>query len=213
VIKTGDGSVTGRMLGDGIYGSTVLDKAQQYVSDRGYGRQIGSKGYIFVINAALGEEYKDYRVEGLGRSHIRSPEWCVFTPNAQFKIIQAYEVKLIHESDANKFLTKYPANQNEDIRLRFKSFLKEASNMQEPLDHYKTFTFINGHIPTLDGEYVPFEEFEMTENVKLEPSAYGPSVVFHGTEESDAYVFSSPTDLKINHPDLYNEYIELLEKG
>ena len=47
------------------------------------------------MNAALGEKNTDYRVAGLGNDSIRSPEWCVFTPNAQFKIYQAYEVELI----------------------------------------------------------------------------------------------------------------------
>jgi hypothetical protein len=212
VIKSGDASVVGRMLGDGIYGSNKLDKAQQYVSDTGYGRRPGTRGYIFVINAALGEEYKDYRVMGLGRDHIRSPEWCVYVPNSQFKIVQAYEVTLIDRRQVETFLAKYPASQNEDIRIRFKHFLNEVAMAEDDIPEYTSYTFINGNIPTEDGQYVDFEDFKPSnDKVTLEPSAYGPTVVVRGTETSDAHLFTSPTDMQINYPELYDQYMKQIK--
>ena len=40
VIKSGDSSVVGRMLGDGVYGAIHIDKSQQYIGDSGFSRTI-----------------------------------------------------------------------------------------------------------------------------------------------------------------------------
>ena len=65
VLKAGATGVVGRMLGDGIYFSNVLDKVGQYVSDAGYSRGIGQVGYIFEMDAALGKKGVNYQSAGV----------------------------------------------------------------------------------------------------------------------------------------------------
>lgn len=216
VIKSGDSSVVGRMLGDGVYGAIHLDKSQQYIGDEGYGRRIGTKGYIFAMNAALGEKGKDYQAAGLGnRDGIRSPEWCVFTPNSQFKIFKAYEVELVRGSTMAKILEENPPviSTNEGTRpIRFKSYIKEMNIVNETYPNYTTYTFVNGLIPTGEESYVDFEDFNPPKGVTLEPSAYGPTVVVEGTEESMDYLFTGPLDFRENNPEAFQEYLSRIEK-
>ena len=212
VIKSGDPSVVGRMLGNGVYGAIHIDKSQQYVGDGGFSRGFGTKGYIFEMNAALGVYGKDYKVMGLGNDHIRSPEWCVFTPNSQFKIVKAYEVELISPSTIRKILAEHPETVEEGKTRRFKSFMKEEAN---PIPrNVLTYTFVNGNIPTKTDEYEDFEKakFENPE-VRIEPSSYGPTVVIPSQERSGNYIFTSPTEFQNVDPDLYKEYMNLIEKS
>lgn len=204
VIKSGDSLVVGRMLGDGIYGSNIIDKAQQYVGDKGFSRATGTKGYVFKMNAALGEKGKDYRVAGVGGDSIRSPEWCVFTPNAQFKIYQAYEVQLIPGHEMEALLKKYPQSVNEKS---FKDYLNEK--IEEKVN-YTTYTFITGVIPGGKNpeDAVDFSEWKSpSKNITLEPSAYGPTVVVAGTDESNDYIFTSIADFRTRLPEEYEKFI------
>lgn len=101
-------NTSGKMLGDGIYFSTVLDKAAQYVGDAGFSRGIGNRGFIFQMRANLGKEGKDYRAAGLDSTDgIRSPEWCVYTPNSQLRIMKAYRVELITKNDMRDLKGRY----------------------------------------------------------------------------------------------------------
>ena len=212
VIKSGDSSVVGRMLGDGVYGAIHIDKSQQYIGDSGYSRGIGNKGYLFEMNAALGKQREDYRVAGLGRDNIRSPEWCVFTPNSQFLILRAYEVQIIADSTMNNIIAENPLTtaENRDI-MKFKSFITEQNDMGR---NYKTYTFVNGLIPISTDDYVDFADFKPErKNITLEPSAYGPTVVIEGTETSEDYIFTGPTDFQVNNEELFEEYIKLLNGG
>ena len=218
VIKSGDSSVVGRMLGDGVYGAINIDKSQQYVGDAGFGRNIGTKGYIFEMDAALGKKDVDYKAMGLSSSDgIRSPEWCVFTPNSQFLILKAYEVEIVAKSTIDTILannsTQVAVREN-NRPIKFKSFLKEYTMEVQEADNYTTYTFVNGLVPTGNGDkYVDFEDFKSSNNnITLEPSAYGPSIVVKGTAESNDYLFTSPTDLMVNHPDLWEKYLEHFEK-
>lgn len=217
VIRAGDSSVAGRMLGDGVYGAIHIDKSQQYVGDAGYGRTYGTKGYIFVMNAALGEKNKDYRSMGLGNDHIRSPEWCVYTPNSQFRILRAYEVELVRPDVIREIMGKYPKNgllESENVK-RFKSYLSEEADVNQwDGTQVSTYTFVNGLVPTDKNPYVELEDFVSPgEGITLEYSAYGPSVVILNTETSGNYVFTGPDDLIENHPDVYREYISHFEKA
>lgn len=217
VIKSGDSSVVGRMLGDGVYGAIHIDKSQQYVGDSGFSRAIGTKGYIFEMNAALGQEGKDYRAAGVGgRDNIRSPEWCVFTPNSQFLIFKAHEVEIASESVMRTILSENPpanpVREQRENNLKFKSYLKEYV-MEEPTN-YTTYTFINGLIPTGNDNMVDFEDFKSPdpERITLEPSAFGPSIVIQGTRESNDYMFTGPSDFRVNFPELFEEYLDLMQK-
>lgn len=209
VLKSGDSLVVGRMLGDGIYGSTVLDKAQQYVGDAGFGRQVGTKGYVFKMNAALGEQNKDYNVAGLGRDSIRSPEWCVFTPNSQFKIFHAYEVELITKNAMDELLKKHPEIVTEKS---FKDYLTEQIDEQM---NYTTYTFINGIIPNGPNpeDICDFAEWKSpSDNITLEPSAYGPTVVVAGTDECADFMVTSTSDFRIKYPEEYAKFLNYFKK-
>ena len=103
VVESTDKSVVGRMLGDGIYFSDVVDKVAQYIGDIGYSRGIGTKGYIFEMDAQLGEQWVDHQSAGVPNAtyqkEVVSPEWAVFKPNGQLRIRRAYEVQLISKND------------------------------------------------------------------------------------------------------------------
>lgn len=210
VIKSGDKAVVGRMLGDGVYGAIHVDKSQQYIGDAGYARTVGMKGYIFEMDAALGKEGTDYRAAGLGRDAIKSPEWCVFTPNSQFLILRAYEVQIVSAGTMRNIIAENPLTTNEESDIMsFKSFITEQNEMSK---NYTRYTFVNGYIPISTDDYVDFEEFKSPrDNIWLEPSAYGPTVVIEGTEESNNYMFTGPSDFMVNHEELFEEYIRLLK--
>jgi hypothetical protein len=205
VISSGDKSVVGRMLGDGIYGSNIIDKAQQYVGDAGFGRRYGTKGYVFKMNACLGEKDKDYKVAGLGRDSIRSPEWCVFTPNSQFKIFYAYEVEFISPSDMADLLKKYPQIVTEKS---FKDYLTEKESEKV---NYTTYTFVNGIVPNGPNpeDIDDFEDFVSPHpSITLEPSAYGPTIVIAGTAESKDYLFKTVSDFRLGEPEEYAKFLK-----
>jgi len=211
VIKSGDSSVAGRMLGDGIYAAIHIDKAQQYLGDGNFNqRKIGTKGYMFEINGALGEKNKDYRAMGLGTDHIRSPEWCVFTPNSQYKIVRAFEVRIASESEIEELLRKYPRSNRtlyEKYQLqRLRKFIKEESERESENVNYTTFTFISADLPVGAGVSVDFEKFKgPNKNITFEPTAYGPSIVVKNTHETNNYMYTSPIDLEMNYPEQFEE--------
>lgn len=205
VLKSGDSLVVGRMLGDGIYGSNIIDKAQQYVGDTGFSRRYGTKGYVFKMNAALGKSGVDYKVAGLGTDSIRSPEWCVFTPNAQFKIYQAYEVELISPTDMDALLKKY---QQVVTEKSFKDYLNEKESEKV---NYTTYTFINGILPNGKNpeDICDFSEWKSPNSkITLEPSAYGPTIVVSGTEDNKDYTFTSIRDFRVNFPKEYEKFLK-----
>ena len=223
VISSGDASVVGRMLGDGVYGAIHIDKAQQYIGDSGFTRRPGTKGYIFEMNAALGKEGKDYKVAGLNNDGIRSPEWVAFTPNAQYRIFKAHEVEIVTEREIDQIVASSPREIQESKQenqtfpratgVRFKDF-KRISEATEEGQDYTTFTFINGVIPVARDKFVDFEDFEgliTSDKVTLEPSAYGPTVVIRKTKDTANYMLTSVTDLAVNHEDLFEEFLKLIK--
>jgi len=66
----------------------------QYVSNGGYTKSIGSKGYILEVDNTLGQldttrgSGPDYRAMGLGGDNIRSPEWCVRDPKNSWQYLK-----------------------------------------------------------------------------------------------------------------------------
>jgi hypothetical protein len=210
VIKSGDSSVVGRMLGDGVYGAIHIDKSQQYIGDEGFTRNEGTIGYLFGMNAALGEKTIDYQVAGLGTGdRIRSPEWCVFTPNSQLRIQTVYEVEIITEGAMDQLLKDNPNTIAED-RKSFGDFLTEAK--RKPVRQMR-YTFVNGRVPTGDNTYVEFEDFKSNKNVFIEFSAYGPTVVINNTKENGTFMYKSPTEFAFQDTNRYNLYLKLLKKN
>jgi hypothetical protein len=214
VISSGDSSVVGRMLGNGIYFSTVLDKVSQYVSDAGYTRGIGTKGYIFQMHALLGRKMKDYSVAGVGGDNIISPEWCVFRPNEQLRIYKAFEAEIISKEEMDKLKEKYKINENTAVRiLSFKEFLREAMT---PGLQTTTYTFVDGTIPISEIDAVDFEEFKPEQfgpHVRLEPSQNGPMVIIdHEGDESQAYCVRYTFQFMTDDEEL-QKFLNLLRKN
>lgn len=187
VIKSSDPSVVGRMLGDGIYFSNKIDKVSQYVSNGGYSRQHGQKGYVMEMDVNLGTERVDYRSAGTKAGDgIRSPEWCVVDPKAQTRIVRVYEVTLVSKATVDKHL-------NEGVQYTglkgFKQHLKEE--VVQDLGNSTSFVFRDGMIPIVDYEtsavsYVDFEEAlskKLIDEDMFDVSAQGPVIVFRNAPE------------------------------
>lgn len=179
VIKASDSSVVGRMLGNGIYFSNKVDKVGQYVSESGYARRAGYKGYIFQLDTNLGKRGSDYRAAGLGGDRIRSPEWCVFNPRAQARILRVYEVIMLPRQQVFSALK----------RMTVESF----SVMVEPVN-ITSYVFRDGIIPVLNKagelEYMDFEEALETKRINrknFDVSQQGPVIVFKNTDETVMY--------------------------
>lgn len=187
VIKSSDPSVTGRMLGDGIYFSNKIDKVLQYVSNSGYSRNHGQKGYIMEMDVNLGKRPKDYQAAGLGNDSIRSPEWCVRDPKAQTRVIKVYEVELNSRRNVDDYLKE---DYNNRI-MSFKQHLREQT-LAPTSSNQMGFIFRDGMIPIInenfEGEFtaVDFEEALkdklITEDM-FEVTGQGPMIVFRNTDQ------------------------------
>lgn len=206
VISSKDSSVVGRMLGDGIYFSTVLDKVSQYVSDGGYSRGLGNKGYIFQMNALLGDPRIDYREAGTGGDRIVSPEWCVFTPNEQLKIEKAFLIEIISKDAMDRLKAKYPMVSEAVAApiITFKEFLKESQT--EGFSHTTTYAFIDGNIPVSETEYADFETIDVSKfpaNVRMEPSGVGPMIIIdHNGPDTEAFCVDNTARFMNNSEEL-----------
>ena len=214
VLKSGDASVVGRMLGDGIYFSNKIDKALQYCGNDGYGRQYGTRGYIFDMKSQLGQDGRDYRAAGLGRDHIRSPEWAVRDGRSQLKIVRAYEVELISPTTYNKIKSQVDAEQAGGtvtegfLPLTFEQFNEEyVNNMNE-----ERFTIYDGNVFLPNGNAVWFEDVDVTDfptGVRIEHSGNGIVVVFEGVERPAMHDVRYCTSMKDNAK---NRYFDLMEE-
>ncbi len=190
VISSNDSLVVSRMLGNGIYFSTVIDKVSQYTSDYGYTRGIGTKGYIFRMKAALGQLGKDYDSAGVIDNETASPEWVVFHPEKQLLIYKAFEVEIVTKDTIDKLKKKHNINEATAVEIKtFKEFLRESES--ELYKHATTFTFIDGNIPISKEKFIPFEEFNAKNfgnHVRLETSQLGPMVtIYHNDLNSQAF--------------------------
>jgi hypothetical protein len=136
--------IQGRMLGDGIYFGTNIDKVLQYVGNKGMTRRLGTTGYVFEMENELGVKGNDYKEAGLGNDRIASPEWVVFDANRQLKIIKAYEVKLVDKSELDKSL-------NEAVKPRMMSF-KEYVDIKK--NNYTSYNFYDRNVITPDGKVI-----------------------------------------------------------
>ncbi|QAX98394.1 hypothetical protein ASfcp2_49 [Aeromonas phage AsFcp_2] len=173
IIPSKDKSVVGRMLGDGLYFSNKIDKILQYVSNDGYGRHAGTRGYVFEMETILGERRQDYRSAGCpnptDHHAVRSPEWAVFDPKKQVKILKCYEVELNTFSKYKEHQIKMKGSMNESKTMKFGEMLTEAK-MAKTSD-YAIYTFYDGMIPMRKNgilEYVDPKEFVPANGVELE---------------------------------------------
>lgn len=203
IIKSTDSSVAGRMLGDGIYFSNVLDKVSQYVSEQGITRGRGAKGYIFEMEAWLGRPRLDYSSAGTGtagdtRHSVVSPEWCVYNLN-QLRIKKAYKIEIVDKTVMEELKSKRKVNEGQIMGIRqFRHFLGEVAGIKIPRKKYtKTYVFMDGKIPVGDGKWVEFEKFDAKKygpNVRTDISKQGPCVVI-GSDEQETYLVRFVEDM------------------
>lgn len=195
VIPSNASGVAGRMLGDGIYFSPVVDKVAQYVNNHGHSRRYGDQGYIFEMRNTLGPlDYANYnsptnhgdvghsKAGVSGNDGIQSAEYVVRNHSKQLKIIRAYEVELTSESRYRKMRDDYmntitnvdsetDVDENTDM-MRFSKHRMLNEDIQEKYaDTSKNLTKIiiaNGIIPIIDDEDgVEYVMFDNDEKVVL----------------------------------------------
>ena len=195
VLPANAAGVVGRMLGDGIYFSNKIDKALQYVGNDGYGRNWGTKGYIFYMENVLGKKHEDYSaagLEGQGGS-IRSPEWCVRDARKQLKIVKAAEVTLVSEQTYNKMRDARKKALGESVennkKLSFKDYIAEVNIPGSGIKNQVIYIFHRGLVPIPDphtGDLSNAVESSealahLPPGVTIEETSRGPAVVFHDT--------------------------------
>ena len=176
VVESTDKSVVGRMLGDGIYFSDVVDKVAQYIGDIGYSRGIGTKGYIFEMDAQLGEQWVDHQSAGVPNAtyqkDVVSPEWAVFKPNGQLRIRRAYEVQLISKNDMMSIQQKALMESfTDNIRG------KEVAN----------YVFMDGMIPLSKSVIKRFDSLDRVGRGIIDISSKGPMVVIKGVKTGGTF--------------------------
>lgn len=156
IIKSTDPSVTGRMLGDGIYFADNLNKSMLYMSNAGYIRQGGQEGYVIKCRVALGKKPANYRDgTSLGRTLV-SNEWAVFSTD-QIRVDEVY-----YGVSAEKGILQ-------------KAMVAEASDEYSP--NVSEFMFMDGQIPVSEDVLIDFAAFpDFGKHVWVETSAKGPIV-------------------------------------
>jgi hypothetical protein len=141
------------------------------------------------MEAYIGKQGSDHRSAGLGNDNIRSPEWCVFDPRAQLKIIKAYKGRISSLGYIQLLKNKYPesvlAEEVEELKS-FKKFLKE--DVTENNMH--TFVFCDGTVPYKD-EPIEFFEFKLKDGMNLGYSQHGPEISMP-TKNDETKVFIIP---------------------
>lgn len=146
----------GRMLGDGVYSSNVLDKTSQYMGNGGGGitRKFGTIGYLFEMETqgdkwvrgwymagngpdgvyALGSQKAytgDYTsakqgTATTGGSSMVSPEWAWQDPHGQCRITKVHKVELMSSSWMENLKAKV-STMNESDEKDYKSFAEYLS--------------------------------------------------------------------------------------
>jgi hypothetical protein len=214
VFRSNDPLCAGRLLGDGIYFSTVLDKVGQYIGEAGHSRQIGNRGYILQCKAALGDYGKNYKTAGVKDTKTISPEWCVYDINKQLYIYKAFLVKLVKKEDMDAIKSKHRIQENNIMKIEtFTEFLREVRE-EQAYKNVTTYTFIDGSIPIDENTVVDFEDFDAKAfgpHVYIEVSQNGPMVgIEHNGPESEAFVSRYYTDLTNNFDELH-KFLGLLK--
>lgn len=223
VIKSKEGIKAGRMLGDGIYFSNVLDKVASYVGDmnannNGYGRRYGTRGYIFEMDALLGVRGEDYQSAGIAGAtsgvSVISPEWCVVDPNKQLLIKKVHLVELHSMKELDRIAAKLGSGMIGENVMEIKTFKKYIANKAPTIKASYVFVFRDGKIPLLDGTAVSYEDFEETANIKKYMTQYGPAVEMtgEGLDEPRYFDVLSTTTFMAD-PTSANFYAEAIRKS
>jgi len=159
IIPSGDDSCVGRMLGDGIYLASNIDKSQQYIGDEGWGRRYGTIGYVFECEIQYDTQCKkitpknptgDYATAGFGRDNVKSPEIALLDPRAQIKVYKVYKCVLVSASNLDRWFKGDTAV----TESKLSKFINEAN-----ADNVVNITFGSGMVPVSATITKPFEEF------------------------------------------------------
>jgi len=219
----------GRMLGDGIYFSTAIDKVAQYSADRGYSREIGARGYIFEMNVSLGKHRRDFREGGTGakiseyNGRLVSPEWAVFTPNEQCLITKAYKIKRVPHNVIDK-IKKERSMVNESSNITPVRGFRQAIRESLELEDMKMITFIfsDYQIPVSDSKTIDFMDYnnELGDSVRVESAPYGVIVsipdtidMAQGGESIDTYhIAMTNAFITVKDDPLRNQYLKLINR-
>lgn len=223
VIKSKEGIKAGRMLGDGIYFSNVLDKVASYVGDmntnnNGYGRRYGTRGYIFEMDALLGVRGEDYQSAGISGAtsgvSVISPEWCVVDPNKQLLIKKVHLVEITSMKELDRIAAKLGSGMLGENVMEIKTFKQHIANKAPSIKASYVFVFRDGKIPLLDGTAVSFEDFEESENIKKYMTQYGPAVEMTGEGLDEPRYFDVlSTTTFLADPTSANFYAEAIRKS
>lgn len=223
VIKSKEGIKAGRMLGDGIYFSNVLDKVASYVGDmntnnNGYGRRYGTRGYIFEMDALLGVRGEDYQSAGISGAtsgvSVISPEWCVVDPNKQLLIKKVHLVEITSMKELDRIAAKLGSGMIGENVMEIKTFKQHLANNAPSIKASYVFVFRDGKIPLLDGTAVSFEDFEETANIKKYMTQYGPAVEMTGEGLDEPRYFDVlSTTTFLADPTSANFYAEAIRKS
>jgi hypothetical protein len=194
---------TGKMLGDGVYFSNKIDKSAQYVGNSGLTRKKGTKGYIFEMEAQLGLRNKNYSAAGIDKTdNIRSPEWCVYEPNHQLKIMTAYEVEL---GDYDDYIAIKPSGELGEGVMSFKQFL--LTEKEKPEEQIR-FVFFDNQIVLNDRTIHEANKIEAYGNdIRIERTVDGTAVIFLYTNTTESYDIAFTGKIK---PAVLKKYLTLL---
>jgi hypothetical protein len=200
VVKEERGYTTGRMLGDGIYFAPNIDKALQYVGNEGFGRRIGTKGYIFsldttigpAIPASEGTSKPGHRSAGVdGAGWVKSAEYCVAQPRKQLKIMKAYQVEVVGMDEYNRLKQKAGDTIVESFRSFAINEARRSPNKSKAMNNHTSFVFFDGKIPIIERGQMrkavdPKSASKLLpKGVLLEDTRRGPAVTFVGLGDDE----------------------------
>ncbi|HRC95237.1 MAG TPA: hypothetical protein PK317_00410 [Coprothermobacter proteolyticus] len=188
---------TGKMLGDGVYCSNVIDKVGQYLGESGMTRRFGTKGYLFEMNALMEEwgkkvsknSFNDYASAGTGRMgeayNTVSPEWAMRDAE-QFNIFRCYHVEIISKTKMKELKEEYL--KESFTEKRFSEFLKEAR--EEEVNMKKiSYCFVDGTIPVSENLAEDFDtiDFSKYPNATLDFNRQGVVLQFDCPDDQEEF--------------------------
>ena len=214
VISRADKSVVGRMLGDGIYVSNIIEKAAQYIGDHGFSRRSGTVGYILETECYLGVDGTDYKAAGLSNDHIRSPEYCLFDARSQIKIIKAHRVVMTSKNYVKSLKKKHKAALKDSHYFdKYDHLLLEGKDKMKNVTDY---IFYDGEVIDVDEKIMDFEKFEKkyedNPNVYVSTGQLGPVVSIRTNTDLVGSIHIPSTHMfKQENPEhLYDKYLTIL---
>lgn len=194
----------GRMLGDGIYSSNVLDKVSQYINDdapTGVSRKRGVVGYVFEMEAQGARWARTLSVAGSDfataggvmpgdRPGIISPEWAWKGANSQLRIFRCYEVLLINKHEMDALVNKH---KNVAEAVEYKSFAEYLEEAKRPTSmtnqSFANFTFYDNMIPVGKRQYIDFDENQnvpLPKGARIDLGRHGVTIQIPYKEDVDA---------------------------